>query len=60
MPDLIVALQRRIDANALRAVNAYRREVPEYASPSATSADDEVRIGSRWRRSGRRSARTPH
>ncbi|MEU8213221.1 helix-turn-helix domain-containing protein [Micromonospora sp. NPDC049044] len=34
MPDLIVALQRRIDVNAVRAVNTYQREVPEYASPS--------------------------
>ncbi|MET8370599.1 PucR family transcriptional regulator [Micromonospora profundi] len=34
MPDLIMALQRRIDVNALRAVNTYQREVPEYASPS--------------------------
>lgn len=34
MPDLIVALQRRIDVNARRAVDAYQRDVSEYASPS--------------------------
>ncbi|MEV1155882.1 hypothetical protein AB0J27_10800 [Micromonospora chokoriensis] len=34
MPDLIVALQQRIDVNAPRAVDTYRREAPGYASPS--------------------------
>ncbi|GGM48191.1 transcriptional regulator [Micromonospora sonchi] len=34
MPDLIVMLQRRIDVNAQRAVDAYQRDVPEYAMPS--------------------------
>ncbi|MGW5557528.1 hypothetical protein ACWER9_09930 [Micromonospora sp. NPDC003944] len=34
MPDLIVALRQRIDVNAPRAVDAYQREVPEYASPA--------------------------